>query len=100
MGLRTTVKERAGDECAVFQKSKKTSRSPTTSQVPDAKIDKVLEMIKNLTTEVKLLRKEQQGCNEELKKLKEENGALRRENESIKLKMKILRIHCLMYIQD
>ncbi|KAK9701572.1 hypothetical protein QE152_g30473 [Popillia japonica] len=86
-------------------KSKKTSRSPTTSQVPDAKIDKVLEMIKNLTTEVKLLRKEQQGCNEELKKLREENEALRRKNESIKvenenIKKGLLNVHTrLEYIE-
>lgn len=84
-------KRKRGEEGAFFKKSAKIPRTPSKSKDKaeektraDEKMDRMLEMMENMTKEVALIRTEQREFNEELRRLKDENETLKKENEKIK----------------
>ncbi|KAI4463165.1 retrotransposon gag protein [Holotrichia oblita] len=84
-------KRKRGEEGAFFKKSAKIPRTPSKSKDKaeektraDEKMDRMLEMMENMTKEVALIRTEQREFNEKLRRLKDENETLKKENEKIK----------------
>ncbi|VEN37592.1 unnamed protein product [Callosobruchus maculatus] len=74
------------DEEEVFKKSKKVTRSPQKGRQCEesAKLDKLLEMMSNLSSDVKQIRQEQKEHREVVERLIMENEELRRDNKKIK----------------
>lgn len=73
------------DKEEIFSKSKKMMRTPVKSQQKtDEKLDKLIELIQNLSAEMQQMRKEQKEYSKEMEILKEENRSLKLENENIK----------------
>lgn len=70
----------------IFRKSKRIQRTPKKGEglENEDRLDKLMNMIKDLITEVKEIRREQQEYREGLKILKEENAVIRKENEELK----------------
>ncbi|KAK4881863.1 hypothetical protein RN001_005182 [Aquatica leii] len=68
----------------IFDKSRKTQRSPNKTQSDDGKLDLLVKMVKGLTEDVKLVRIQQEQYNVEMLKIQEENAKLRKENDNIK----------------
>lgn len=97
-------KRKAGEDCGEFEessfrRSKKTPRTPHKDAMGEkGKLDTILEMMKELKTEVKQIRVEQREYMMEINKLKTENNLLReggellkRENAEIKTELKTLK---------
>lgn len=79
----------------LFRKSRKIIRTPTKQSVD--KMDILMNMLKELTSEVKEIRKEQNNYREEISELRRDNivmkqhyEELRKENETIKNEMQIM----------
>ncbi|KAK4875483.1 hypothetical protein RN001_011905 [Aquatica leii] len=68
----------------IFDKSRKTQRSPNKTQSDDGKLDLLVKMVQGLTEDVKLVRIQQEQYNVEMLKIQEENAKLRKENDNIK----------------
>lgn len=86
------AREGEGEDEEMFQKSKKTIRSPVkVYKMTEEKIDKLLVMMQEMKLEMAGMRREQRESNEELRALKQESEKLRedyavvrRENEEMK----------------
>ncbi|KAF2888646.1 hypothetical protein ILUMI_17527 [Ignelater luminosus] len=73
------------NESGIFSKSKEIQRSSAKSQQKqDDELDKLLEIIKNLTEEVQEIKNEPKEYIEEIKELKEENERMKKENVNAK----------------
>ncbi|KAK4886551.1 hypothetical protein RN001_002822 [Aquatica leii] len=68
----------------IFDKSRKTQRSPNKTQSDDGKLNLLVKMVQGLTEDVKLVRIQQEQYNVEMLKIQKENAELRKENDKIK----------------
>lgn len=71
-----------GEEEKIFKGSKKTARSPFKKS--EDKLDRILQVVEGLATEIKQMREIQEKCTDEIKKLTKENKEMKEENERIK----------------
>jgi hypothetical protein len=77
----------------LFNKSKKTSRTPEKTKAKEEKLDFLIQLVKDLTTETKQIRADQEETKNEIMKIREENKQLLRENQEIKEEYKIMKQH-------
>lgn len=79
---RTRNKRAPEDE--IFGKSKKLSRTPSKKVGNEDKLEKVIEMIQNLSITVTEMREEQKEYRKEIRELREENIQIKQENVALK----------------
>ncbi|KAF5282092.1 hypothetical protein FQR65_LT14410 [Abscondita terminalis] len=80
---RTTEMEDSDEDTRAAVKSKKTQRTPTKQKTED-KLDKVLQMLQQLTIDVKLIKLDQTMYNKELSEIKKEHELIKNENVNLR----------------
>lgn len=82
-------RKRGEDEMFLFQKSKKTQRTPgkDKTKYEENKIDMITELVKEVLKEVKDIKQKQNDLQEEIKGIRQENEKLKEENRQIKNEM-------------
>jgi len=76
----------------IFAKSKKNEKSQTKHKINiEGKLDKILNMVKQMAKEMKLLREEQHERKKEIRKLREENENVGKEDKKIKVENENMR---------
>lgn len=83
------------DEDDTFKKSRRTMRTPRKEcqqkSTTEAKLDVLMEMIKDVTTELKKIRMEQKEYREDIKNLQRENSMLKKKTEVLEKENKEIR---------
>lgn len=72
------------DSMEGHHRTKRVHKTPSRGREPEEKVDKILDMLSNLTQEIKELRYEQKEYREEMITMKRENEDLKKENKKIK----------------
>ena len=87
-GKRSREDDEDGEEG--LRRSKIRIRTPARFREKGGKMEKVMEMLKTLTDEVREIRKEQKEYRDEVRAVREENEKLRQENKEMKLQVEDL----------